>query len=115
MIFPDIPGDQRHDFHITDDAIGVGTPGERYANNVRAICLLKRLEAEERLATPEEQETLAQYVGWGGLAVCFEEKHSKPPQGSDREGSEQQIIALRNSRTSVRLFFRLAYSCRLYV
>ena len=43
----------------------------------RAIRLLKRLEAEDRLATPEEQEVLAQYVGWGGLADCFDERHSK--------------------------------------
>ena len=77
ILHPEVPGDQRHDYRITDDAIGVGTPGERYANNVKAIRLLKRLEAEERLATPEEQEVLAKYVGWGGLADCFDEKHSK--------------------------------------
>ena len=50
----------------------MGTPGERFNNNVRAIRLLKRLEAEDRLATPEEQEVLARYVGWGGLADCFD-------------------------------------------
>ena len=55
----------------------MGTPGERFNNNVRAIRLLKRLEAEDRLATPEEQEVLARYVGWGGLADCFDERHSK--------------------------------------
>ncbi|WP_317380989.1 N-6 DNA methylase, partial [uncultured Intestinimonas sp.] len=49
----------------------------RFNNNVRAIRLLKRLEAEDRLATPEEQEVLARYVGWGGLADCFDERHSK--------------------------------------
>ncbi len=48
-----------------------------FSNNVRAIRLLKRLEAEDRLATPEEQEVLARYVGWGGLAECFDEHHSK--------------------------------------
>ena len=51
--------------------------GKRFNNNVRAIRLLKRLEAEDRLATPEEQEVLARYVGWGGLADCFDERHSK--------------------------------------
>ena len=71
------PNADRHEYHITDDALGVGTPGERFNNNVRAIRLLKRLEAEDRLATPEEQEVLARYVGWGGLADCFDERHSK--------------------------------------
>ena len=74
---PEVPNADRHEYHITDDAIGTGTPGERFNNNVRAIRLLKRLEAEDRLATPEEQEVLARYVGWGGLADCFDERHSK--------------------------------------
>ena len=63
----------RHDHRITDDALGFGTPSERYQNNIAAIRLLKQLESEERLATPEEQEILSRYVGWGGLADCFEE------------------------------------------
>ena len=76
-LHPEIPREQRHDFHITDDALGHGTPGEKFAANVRAIRCLKRIEAEERLATPEEQEVLSRYVGWGGLPQCFEETHSK--------------------------------------
>ena len=72
-LHPEIPRDQRHDFHITDDALGHGTPSEKYAANVAAIRTLKQIEAEERLATPEEQEILSRYVGWGGLADCFEE------------------------------------------
>ena len=77
VLHPEVPNADRHEYHITDDAIGTGTPGERFNNNVRAIRLLKRLEAEDRLATPEEQEVLARYVGWGGLADCFDERHSK--------------------------------------
>lgn len=77
VLLPEIPMTQRHDYQITDDAIGVGTPGERFNHNVRAIRLLKKLEAENRLATPEEQAVLAQYVGWGGLADCFDDRHSK--------------------------------------
>lgn len=77
VLHPEVPNADRHEYHITDDAIGIGTPGERFSNNVRVIRLLKRLEAEDRLATPEEQEVLAQYVGWGGLADCFDERHSK--------------------------------------
>lgn len=76
-LHPEIPREQRHDFHIEDDALGRGTPGEKFAANVRAIRCLKRIEAEERLATPEEQEILSRYVGWGGLPQCFEETHSK--------------------------------------
>ena len=72
-LHPEIPRDQRHDFHITDDALGHGTPSEKYAANAAAIRTLKQIEAEERLATPEEQEILSRYVGWGGLADCFEE------------------------------------------
>ena len=67
----------RHDHRITNDALGVGTPSERYQNNIAAIRLLKQLEREDRLATPEEQEILSRYVGWGGLADCFDERHSR--------------------------------------
>ncbi len=77
VLHPEVPAADRHEYHITDDAIGAGTPGERFNNNVRAIRLLKKLEAEDRFATPEEQAVLAQYVGWGGLADCFDERHSK--------------------------------------
>lgn len=72
-LHPEIPREQRHDFHITNDALGHGTPSEKYAANAAAIRTLKQIEAEGRLATPEEQEILSRYVGWGGLANCFEE------------------------------------------
>ena len=77
VLLPSIPDSERSSFRIRDDALGVGTPGQRYANNVAAIRLLKQLEAEERLATLEEQEVLSRYVGWGGLADCFDERSSK--------------------------------------
>ena len=64
-------------YRITDDALGAAPPSQRYANNVAAIRLLKQLEAENRAATSEEQEVLAKYVGWGGLADCFDPKHSR--------------------------------------
>lgn len=67
------PGEQRHDFHITDDALGHGTPSEKYALTRQPSVSLKQIEARGRLATPEEQEALSRYVGWGGLADCFEE------------------------------------------
>lgn len=76
-LYPEIPADQRHNFHITDAELGYGTRSEKYAANVAAIRCLKQIEAENRLATPEEQETLSRYVGWGGLADCFDERHGK--------------------------------------
>ena len=76
VLHPEIPQAQRHNFRIADDALGVGTPGERFRNNIAAIRLLKQLEEENRFATPAEQEILSRYVGWGGLADCFDEKHS---------------------------------------
>ena len=76
VLHPEIKDAARRDYQITQDDLGVGTPTERYYNNVSAIRLLKQLEAENRLATPEEQQIMAQYVGWGGLASCFEETSS---------------------------------------
>ena len=64
---------ERVNYHITDNELGVGTPTEKYQNNIAAIRLLKELESENRLATAEEQAILAKYVGWGGLADCFSE------------------------------------------
>lgn len=64
-------------YRITNDALGAAPPSQRYANNVAAIRLLKQVEAENRLATAEEQEILSSYVGWGGLADCFDPKHSR--------------------------------------
>ena len=64
-------------YRITDDTLGAAPPSQRYANNVAAIRLLKQLEAENRPAAVEEQEILAKYVGWGGLADCFDPRHSQ--------------------------------------
>ena len=59
-------------FHISDDHLGEGGPKQKFARNVEAIRTLKTLESENRNATPEEQEILSQYVGWGGLADAFD-------------------------------------------
>ncbi len=100
VLLPEIPTDQRHNFRITNDDLGVGTPGQRYANNVAAIRLLKRLEAESRLATPEEQDVLSRYVGWGGLAACFEEKHSKYQELKSLLTEEEYAAARESSLTA---------------
>ncbi len=54
--------------------LGQGGPKAKYKANMEAIHLLQTLEKEERLATPEEQEILSRYVGWGGIPQAFEEK-----------------------------------------
>ena len=100
VLLPEIPSAQRHNFRITDNDLGVGTPGQRYANNVAAIRLLKRLEAESRLATPEEQGVLSRYVGWGGLATCFEEKHSKYQELKSLLTEEEYAAARESSLTA---------------
>ena len=76
-LHPEIPADQRRNFRITDSELGHGTRSEKYTANVAAIRTLKQIEAEERLATRSEQEILSRYVGWGGLADCFDERHGK--------------------------------------
>jgi len=61
-----------HNFQITDDNLGAGGQKAKYQNNIAAIHTLKQIEAESRLATPEEQEVLSRYVGWGGVAPEFD-------------------------------------------
>ncbi|WP_026508078.1 DEAD/DEAH box helicase family protein [Butyrivibrio sp. MC2013] len=63
-------------FRITDDHLGAGGPKEKFRRNIAAIETLKQVESENRVATPEEQQILSQYVGWGGLADAFDESKS---------------------------------------
>lgn len=69
---PPIPSGKRHNYHITDDSLGAGGAKTKFAMNVAAIRTLKQIEAENRLATPEEQKTLSKYVGWGGVSDAFD-------------------------------------------
>ena len=100
VLLPSIPDSQRSNFHIQDDDLGVGTPSQRYANNVAAIKLLKKLEAEERLATPEEQEVLSQYVGWGGLSHWFDDRHPKYQELKDLLTEEEYNAARESTLTA---------------
>ena len=74
-IHPEIRNDERNQFVIQDDNLGVGTPKEKYQNNINAIKILKRCEEENRFATKEEQNILSKYVGWGGLSQAFDENN----------------------------------------
>ena len=75
-IHPEIPTSDRNQFKITNDNLGEGSPREKFNNNVEAIRVLKKCEEENRFATPQEQEILSKYIGWGGLPQAFDEKDS---------------------------------------
>ncbi|WP_304584516.1 DUF7007 domain-containing protein [Acutalibacter muris] len=68
-------------FHISDDNLGAGGAKAKYQMNMAAIRTLHDIETENRAATPDEQETLSKYVGWGALADAFDE--SKPSWASE--------------------------------
>ena len=72
VLHPEVPYEDRINYKITNDYLGVGTPKERYKNNIEAIKVMKKCEAEDRYATTEEQEILSKYVGWGGLSKAFQ-------------------------------------------
>ena len=99
-LLPQIPKDQRSNYRITDPELGYGTASEKYAANVAAIRMLKRIEDEGRLATPVEQEILSRYVGWGGLADCFDEKHSKYRELKALLSEEEYAAARASSLTA---------------
>ncbi len=76
LLHPEIPSAERQDYRITDEHLGEGGEKTKFKNNLTAIQTLQQIEAENRLATPQEQEILARYVGWGGLPQAFDEKNA---------------------------------------
>ena len=87
-------------FHITDDHLGEGGAKQKYARNIEAIRTLFKLEEEHRGATAEEQQVLAQYVGWGGLADAFDpDKDNWAKEYAELKGllSEDEYAAARSS------------------
>ena len=81
--------EEAENYHITDLMLGQKKPLDKFHDNLAAIRTLKQLEAEDRQATPEEQETLSKYTGWGGMAKVFE------PQNSEQALSRSQRTAYR--------------------
>lgn len=75
-LYPEQSEQERHNFKITDFALGAGGLKEKYKANIEAIKLLKQLKQDERLATPDEQEILSHYVGWGALPDAFDDSKS---------------------------------------
>lgn len=77
VLHPEIPTSECHNFRITDDHLGEGGAKTKFKNNVAAIRTLQEIEFDNRLATPEEQEILSRYVGWGGLPQAFDENNEQ--------------------------------------
>ncbi|MBR6624375.1 MAG: DEAD/DEAH box helicase family protein [Ruminococcus sp.] len=75
-LHPDIPMSERHNFNLKENDIEVVGKRERFERNIKAIEVLKRCEAEDRFAKPEEQIILSKYVGWGGLPEAFDPNNS---------------------------------------
>lgn len=87
-------------FRITDDHLGEGGAKQKYARNIEAIRTLFKLKREHRGATPEEQQVLSQYVGWGGLADAFDpNKDGWAKEYTELKGllSEDEYAAARSS------------------
>lgn len=76
ILHPEVSINDRNNYKITDNDLGVGTVKEKFARNIEAIKVLKKCEQENRYATPEEQEILSKYVGWGGLQQAFKENEN---------------------------------------
>ena len=76
-LYPEVPLEDRNNYKITNNLIGEGTKKEKYQKNIDAIKVLKKCEEEKRYATKEEQEILAQYVGWGGISEVFDSNNEE--------------------------------------
>ena len=97
---PEISVPPARNFRITDEHLGEGGPKQKFACNIEAIRTLQAIEAEGRSSTPEEQEILSQYVGWGGLADAFDpDKDSWAKEYKELKGllSEDEYAAARAS------------------
>ena len=75
-LHPEIPLDERNNYHIEDIDLGVGTKKQKFQKNIEAIKILKKCDEENKFATKEEQKILAEYVGWGGLAEAFDSQNN---------------------------------------
>lgn len=76
ILHPEVAVEDRNNYKITDNDLGIGTPREKFERNIAAIKVLKKCEEGNRYATPEEQKVMSQYVGWGGLQQAFKEDDS---------------------------------------
>ena len=97
---PHIPMSERCNFNLAENEVEVVSKGERFKRNMEAIRVLKQCQSEERYATPEEQIILSKYVGWGGLADCFDERHSHYAELKNRLTPEEYASARESTLTA---------------
>lgn len=100
VLYPEITSENRNNYRIEDDDIGVGLPHERFDNNLMAIRTLKVLEEDGKLATPEQQKFLARYVGWGGLPQYFEEDNVRYNELKELLTEEEYTAARESTLTA---------------
>ena len=74
-LYPEIPQEERNNFKIINDDLGVGGKKEKYKRNIEAIKVLKLCEKQNRFANKDEQEILSNYVGWGGIQEAFDNRN----------------------------------------
>ena len=87
-------------YHINNNSLGEGTPREKIKRNIDAIRVLKKIEEEDRFATPEEQEVLSNYIGWGGLPDVFKEDNSFYNELKDLLTEEEYESAMNSTLNS---------------
>ena len=87
-------------YHITDLMLGQKKPLDKFYDNLAAIRTLKLLEAEDRQATPEEQEILSRYTGWGGLAKAFEPDNKHYPEVRELLTDDELAAARKSTMTA---------------
>jgi len=100
LIHPEVPRDERIDFHIETEGLHYGNKSEKYQANIAAISTLKKIESENRLANSDEQKILSKYTGWGGLSEYFDERNGKYLELKQLLLEEEYICARASSLTS---------------
>ena len=100
LIHPEVPREDRIDFHIKKEELNYGNKNEKYQANIAAISTLEKIESENRLANSDEQKILSKYTGWGDLSEYFDERNGKYLELKNLLSEEEYISARASSLTS---------------
>ncbi len=100
LIHPEVPREERIDFHIEKEDLHYGSKSEKYQANIAAISTLKQIESEDRLANGDEQKILSKYTGWGGLSEYFDERNGRYLELKNLLTEEEYISERASSLTS---------------
>ena len=98
-------------FHITDDHLGAGGLKTKFRNNIEAIKTMQLIEQENRYATPEEQEVLSRYIGWGGMPQAFDNENS---DWSKEYAELKELLSVREYSDAQSSTLSSFYTCLLY-